>query len=203
MTQADITSLMDVVTTLRAPGGCPWDQSQTHESMRKHLLEEAYEVCDAIECGDDANLCEELGDVLFHVVFQAALAEERGAFTLEDVVRGVTEKMKRRHPRIYALDDADAPTDWESIKRAEKAARSGTERLPAAMPVTLKLPKLIAKLERHGVSLVAISACCEDDVQRQTLALAAQCRAEEEDWETRAQALAKNLEDLLEDVQKS
>ena len=102
MTNAELSPLVEVVERLLAPGGCPWDRAQTHASMRKHMIEEAYEVCDAIERKDAENLREELGDVLYQVVFHAALAEEEGAFDLQAVIDGVAEKMRRRHPHIFA-----------------------------------------------------------------------------------------------------
>lgn len=202
MKEADITPLMTVVEQLRAPNGCPWDRVQTHESMRKYMIEESYEVCDAIARRDDANLCEELGDVLYQIVFHASLARARGAFTLQDVVDGVVEKMQRRHPQIYAPDNNDAPKDWESLKRAEKAAHHQSERLPQALPVTMKLQKLAAKLEKNGAPESLLAACCENGLQRQTLALVQQYRHEGESWELSAQALAEKLEDFLEDLQK-
>ena len=99
--QTDTMPLLDVVETLLAPDGCPWDRAQSHESMRKHMIEEAYEVCDAIDTKDTDNLREELGDVLFQVVFHAVLAAREGAFDLQAVIDEVVAKMKRRHPRIY------------------------------------------------------------------------------------------------------
>ena len=92
MTNAELSPLVEVVERLLAPGGCPWDRAQTHASMRKHMIEEAYEVCDAIDRKDVENLREELGDVLYQVVFHAALAEEEGAFDLQAVIDGVAEK---------------------------------------------------------------------------------------------------------------
>lgn len=92
MTNAELSPLVEVVERLLAPGGCPWDRAQTHASMRKHMIEEAYEVCDAIDRKDAENLREELGDVLYQVVFHAALAEEEGAFDLQAVIDGVAKK---------------------------------------------------------------------------------------------------------------
>ena len=93
--------LVEIIAALRAPGGCPWDIKQTHQSLKECLVEESGEVIDAIDNDDDENLCEELGDVLLQVVMHAQIAAERGSFTIDDVVQGVSEKMIRRHPHVF------------------------------------------------------------------------------------------------------
>ena len=108
---------------------CPWDSVQTHESLKKYLVEESQEVLDGIdrlnETGDSDNLCEELGDVLFQIVLHSVIAEEEGLFTLEDVVKGVMNKMKYRHPKIFSPEDKEAAAlSWEELKRREKALTS-------------------------------------------------------------------------------
>ena len=95
--------LVEIIAALRAPGGCPWDIKQTHQSLKECLVEESGEVIDAIDNDDDENLCEELGDVLLQVVMHAQIAAERGSFTIDDVVQGVSEKMIRRHPHVFGL----------------------------------------------------------------------------------------------------
>ena len=115
---------VETIATLRAPGGCPWDIKQTHESLKKHLVEESNEVIEAIDSGDDENLCEELGDVLLQVVLHAQIAAEEGRFTIEDVCRVVNDKMIRRHPHVFGdvviESDEDQLRLWEEIKRQEK-----------------------------------------------------------------------------------
>ena len=115
---------VDTIATLRAPGGCPWDMEQTHESMKKCLMGEAGEVLDAIDAKDDENLCEELGDVLLQVVMHAQIAAEEGRFTIEDVIRVVNDKMIRRHPHVFGDVKVDSLEDqlklWEEIKTKEK-----------------------------------------------------------------------------------
>ena len=115
---------VETIATLRAPGGCPWDQEQTHESMKKCLIDEAEEVLEAIDAKDDDNLCEELGDVLLQVVMHAQIAAEEGRFTIEDVIRGVNDKMIRRHPHVFGDVKVDSLEDqlklWEEIKAKEK-----------------------------------------------------------------------------------
>ncbi len=115
---------VETISTLRAPGGCPWDMEQTHESMKECLMNEAQEVLDAIDAKDDENLCEELGDLLLQVVMHAQIATEEGRFTIEDVVRGVNDKMIRRHPHVFGDVKVDSLEDqlklWEQIKAQEK-----------------------------------------------------------------------------------
>jgi tetrapyrrole methylase family protein/MazG family protein len=115
---------VETIATLRAPGGCPWDQEQTHESMKKCLMDEAEEVLEAIDAKGDDNLCEELGDVLLQVVMHAQIAAEEGRFTIEDVIRGVNDKMIRRHPHVFGDVKIDSLEDqlklWEEIKAKEK-----------------------------------------------------------------------------------
>ena len=200
----DLTPLADVVERLRAPDGCPWDRVQSHESMRRHMIEEAYEVCDAIDREDARDLCDELGDVLYQIVFHASLAAEAGAFDLQDVIDGAVEKMKRRHPKLYPPPDGLAAAgDWESIKRAEKAARKQSPALAATLPVTMKLEKLLARLARCGAPESEILSCCRDEKEQATLALARQYCDSGEDWELAAQALAGRLTEILEKYQKS
>lgn len=116
---------LDIIAQLRAPDGCPWDQKQTHESLRECLLEESQEVIDAINNKDDVNLCEELGDVLLQVVMHAQIAAEEGRFTMDDVVHGVSEKMIRRHPHVFGdikVNSVEEGLDlWNAIKASEKA----------------------------------------------------------------------------------
>ena len=115
---------MKIVREIREK--CPWDSVQTHESLKKYLLEESNEVLEGIDClaqkGDSANLCEELGDVLFQVALHSVIAEEEGIFTIEDVIQGVSSKMKFRHPKIFAQEDSSlADLSWEELKKIEKS----------------------------------------------------------------------------------
>ena len=124
-----LDDLVEVIKTLRSENGCPWDKVQTHETLKQDMLEEACEAIDAIEKSDYENLCEELGDVLMQVVFHARIEEEKGedaAFTLEDVIRGICEKMIYRHPHVFGNGDVKADTpeevlvNWEKLKQKEK-----------------------------------------------------------------------------------
>lgn len=126
-TQAAFDQLVAVMAALRGENGCPWDKEQTHESLKKYLIEEAYEVIDAIDQGDMGSLCEELGDVLLQVVFHAQLAAEAATFTAEDVVRSITSKLIRRHPHVFGDRSADNADDvreiWQAVKAKENAQK--------------------------------------------------------------------------------
>lgn len=126
----DFDDFMEVVREIRQK--CPWDSVQTHESLKKYLLEESNEVLEGIdrlsENGDSTNLCEELGDVLFQVALHSLIAEEEGLFTIEDVIRGVSSKMKFRHPKIFTpQDERMTGLSWEELKQLEKQSQKATE----------------------------------------------------------------------------
>ncbi len=135
--------LRAVVHCLRAPGGCPWDQEQTHESLIPHVIEEAYEVAEAIRSGDAAAICDELGDLLLQPVLHAEIAAETGAFDLDKIAQGLTAKLIRRHPHVFGSSDAsdsDAVLkQWDAIKREEK----GDKREPYLKGITQGLPSLM------------------------------------------------------------
>ncbi|YCM43847.1 nucleoside triphosphate pyrophosphohydrolase [Verrucomicrobiaceae bacterium 227] len=147
-----IQRLRAIMHRLRAPGGCPWDAEQTHESLVSNLIEETYETVAAIKSGDDENLQEELGDLLLQVVFHAELAREDGRFDLDEIARGISEKLIRRHPHVYADsnvgDTEGVLTQWEDIKRAEK----GHEEKPYLHGVGKGLPALLraSKLQKKA-----------------------------------------------------
>ena len=135
-------TLMDIVARLRAPGGCPWDREQTHESLKRNLLEESYEVIEAIDQGDPAVLSEELGDLLVQVAFHSDIAKEAGDFQLEDVLREINAKLVRRHPHVFAdghaKDAREVERNWEQIKAEERKAKgeskSPVEGIPGNLP---------------------------------------------------------------------
>jgi len=120
--------LVQILAVLRAPDGCPWDREQTHESLLRYLLEESVEVVEAVRSNDDENLAEELGDVLLQVVFHAQLAAETGRFTIEDVIRSISDKMIRRHPHVFGTAVAETPDavkqQWDVLKSREKAGKA-------------------------------------------------------------------------------
>jgi MazG family protein len=145
----DFRKLVDLIARLRAPGGCPWDREQTHESLKPMLLEEAYEVVEAIDEGNDEELLGELGDLLLQVVFHSQLATEEQRFTVAQVIERISEKMIRRHPHVFADDPASTPGEvlrsWEAIKAAEIAEKKGEAEKPGSMldSVSVKLPAVM------------------------------------------------------------
>ncbi len=150
-----LARLRAIMHRLRAPGGCPWDAEQTHASLVPNLIEEAYETVDTIQRGDHNHLKEELGDLLLQVIFHSELAEEAGRFNLDDVARGISDKLVRRHPHVFAKSEAatsDAVlTQWDEIKRAEK----GDEAQPYLHGVGKGLPALLraAKLQKKAAKV--------------------------------------------------
>ncbi|MGH7941142.1 MAG: nucleoside triphosphate pyrophosphohydrolase [Limisphaerales bacterium] len=155
--RASIDDLLKVMARLRSARGCPWDREQTHMSLRRHAIEEVYELIDAIEARDDHEMAEELGDLLLQVVFHCQLALERGAFDFERVCRLLVEKLVRRHPHVFGrtkvanVDEVWA--NWERIKRAEKhgtprARPSAFDGIPKHLPALMRAEKLIKKARK-------------------------------------------------------
>ncbi len=151
-----LTKLRAVVHRLRAPGGCPWDQEQTHESLIPHVLEEAYEVADAIRSGDPVLMCEELGDLLLQAVLHAEIASETGAFDLDRMAEGLTEKLIRRHPHVFGESSAETSAavlqQWDAIKRVEKGHQNEgyLHGVGSGLPGLMRAQKLQKKAARVG-----------------------------------------------------
>ncbi|MGY4691878.1 bifunctional methyltransferase/pyrophosphohydrolase YabN [Salibacterium sp. K-3] len=153
----EFSTLRRVIAALRAPDGCPWDKKQTHESLKKYLLEEAYEVLDAIDEQDEEHLQEELGDVLLQVLLHAQIGEEDGYFTMEDVTETLTEKMIRRHPHVFGGETAETEDQvnagWEAVKQKEKGGappESLLEGIPSSMPALMQAYELQKKAGKAG-----------------------------------------------------
>jgi XTP/dITP diphosphohydrolase len=156
-----LDQLIATLERLRAPGGCAWDRAQTHESLVQYLTEETFELVEAIESGTREELVEELGDVLYQVLFHADIAAEEGAFTLEDVAEHMTRKMVGRHPHIFPPVDGEATVaetpdavaaQWERIKAVEKAHRSSVlDGIPQAMPALALADKVLGRAAKVGV----------------------------------------------------
>lgn len=151
--------LAEVMDRLRSPGGCPWDAEQTHESLLKYLLEEAYEYIEAVESGDAEAMKEELGDLLLQVYFHARIAEERSdkPFSVDDVARVVAEKLIHRHPHVFGdtqvQTSEDVKQNWETIKNAEKSRTSVIDGVPLGQPALPLAAKLIHRAAKNGVEL--------------------------------------------------
>lgn len=148
--------LLDIMKTLRSPGGCVWDIEQTHSSLRRYFVEEVYEVLEAIDLKDSDKLREELGDLLLQIVFHARVAEESGIFSMQDVIDEVSEKMVRRHPHVFGQvsvrDAAEVVVNWEAIKKREKAyeRNSVLDGIPKGLPALMRAFKLQVKAHKVG-----------------------------------------------------
>jgi len=152
-----LNDLMRVMATLRAPGGCPWDREQTHASLKTSLLEESYEVLDAIDAGDMDMLCEELGDFLLQAAFHAQIAQEHRTFTMRDVLTGIVNKLIYRHPHVFAeahvSNSAEVVANWEKLKQTEKQQQSvahAMRSMPKGFPALISARKVQKKAASVG-----------------------------------------------------
>jgi len=151
----EFQKLLDVIHRLRAPGGCPWDREQTPRTLRPFIIEEAYELCDAIDRDDPISICEELGDLLLQVVLQTEIGSEAGRFDIADVCRTITAKLVRRHPHVFAglevIDSSEVLSNWETIKQTEKESRKSVlDGIPVSMPSLQKALAMGNKASRVG-----------------------------------------------------
>lgn len=178
-----IDELVAIVARLRGPGGCPWDREQTPESLRPYVLEEIYEVLDAIDRGDDEELAKELGDTLFHVVMLAQMASERGAFSIEDVAGRISDKMISRHPHVFdpdhvAGDDEGGLGAWEARKAKERSpSSSALDGVPNALPALLRAHRVSEKVSAVGFDwpdLTGVRAKVHEEVAELDAALDSQ-----------------------------
>jgi XTP/dITP diphosphohydrolase len=201
-----LEELIAVLERLRAPGGCAWDREQTHASLVQYLVEETYELVDAIEAGDDAELVEELGDVLYQVIFHSDIAAEEGRFTLEDVAAHMTKKMIGRHPHVFGDTVADTPEavmeNWDTLKSVEKPGRTSVlDGVPQGMPALALADKLLGRA--HKVGLIdatqpgAVNVQSEDELGPLLLAIVASAKANGLDSE---RALRTSLRELQSEI---
>jgi MazG family protein len=165
-------AFVDLIARLRAPGGCPWDREQTHESLKAMTIEEAYEVLEAIDRADDEHLSGELGDLLLQVVFHAQIAAEAGRFTVKDVIDRVAAKMVRRHPHVFAGAKAETAGEvlrnWEAIKQRELLARGGAlpdasmlDSVGAGLPAVMEAYQMATKASRVGFDWPSVAGVLE------------------------------------------
>ena len=169
----DFQDLLDIIETLRNPGGCPWDREQTHESLKSALLEECYEVIDAIENEDEDALIEELGDVLLQVVFHASIGKEDGYFDIMDVIGGISNKMINRHPHVFGNEEANTSeqvlVNWDEIKKEEKGIKTLTEEMQniaKSLPATTRAYKVQKKVKKVGFDWDDVN-CAMDKVKEE------------------------------------
>lgn len=190
MSRYGINDLIRIMEVLRSPGGCPWDREQTHQSIRRNMLEEAYEVAEAIDEADPAHLKEELGDVLLQVVFHARMAEENRLFSFDDVVDGICQKLVFRHPHVFgtvnAQDSDTALVAWETQKREEKGQATVGDTLDAvarSLPALMRAEKIQEKAQKAGFDWDAVGPVLDkisEETQELRQAVLEQSNVEEE-----------------------
>lgn len=189
----DTEDLLRIMKALRSPEGCPWDREQTHRSIRTSLIEETHEAVEAIDNGDDAALCEELGDVLLQVVFHAEMAAEDGRFSYDDVVNGICQKLIVRHPHVFgdvkAEDSAAVLKTWDAIKRQTKgdtAQSTLLKNLPRTLPALMRAAKVQDRAKRVGFDWPSVDGAMEalrsETVELQEAMAAGQAAAVEEEF---------------------
>ena len=168
----DINDLLEIMRSLRAPGGCPWDAEQTHESIRKNLIEETYEVVEAIDKKDSGMLLEELGDLLMQVVFHAQMEEEKGVFNFDDVADGVCKKLIERHPHVFGEVEVSGVDDvldnWDAIKRRKKGQKKGSEPMlsvPRELPALMRAAKIQQKASAVGFDWPDVSGAYDKIIE--------------------------------------
>ena len=202
MPSSELERLREVMARLRVE--CPWDARQTHASLLPHLIEEAGEVVDAVETGTSEDLEEELGDLLLQVYFHARIAEDEGRFDVEDVARGIADKLIRRHPYVFA--DAEVPADlratWEQRKRAEKGRSSSLDGIADALSVVARAQKVVSRSRSHGVAVDLPDAPIgADEVGRGIVDLVARAQANGIDADAAARAAVRALEARIRDAE--
>lgn len=185
-----VSDLREIVRLLRAPGGCPWDREQTHESIRRNFLEEAYEVAEAIDEKNPEHLKEELGDVLLQVMFHSCMEEEVGRFDLDAVADGISKKLIFRHPHVFGdlhvSDAGQVLSNWEDLKRQEKGQATHADALDAvaqSLPALWRAEKIQAKAKKAGFDWPSVDGALEklaEELQELTLAIRAHSNREEE-----------------------
>ncbi len=168
MQGSQLQRLVEVMNTLRSPGGCPWDAEQTHESLLKYLLEESYEFVDAVQADNRIDMREELGDVLLQVYFHARMAQEHPTdpFSIEDVAQGIADKLIRRHPHVFAgvevRDSQEVLENWEEIKKKEKGRTSPLDGVAMSQPALPLTEKLLYRAEKYGVEVSTLDSVSID-----------------------------------------
>lgn len=188
----DLRDFVALVSYLRSPNGCPWDQVQTHESIRRNFLEETYEACEAIDAGDLVHMREELGDVLMQVLFHTDIEREAGHFDIDDVADAACKKLVYRHPHVFRRDDPDTP-DWDTMKQRERAQTTTAEAMDSvarSLPALWRCDKIQAKAAKTGFEWPDVHAAL-DKVNEETRELCAAVASGD------TEAIGDELGDLL------
>ena len=216
-----LASLIQTAHQLRAPGGCPWDAEQTHESLLQYLLEETYELIEAVEAGNREEVLEELGDVLYQVIFHSDLASTGTLgepFDIEDVASHMEQKMRSRHPHVFGTEEElamfaaqtgdEVMKNWDAHKKREKPGRTSIlDGIPKQLPALARANKVIGKAEKAGIlnplSQPAVSITSEEDLGRLLLAVVASARSLKLDPERALREATRNLEQEIRESEIS
>lgn len=198
MSGSQLLRLAEVMARLRQE--CPWDAEQTHASLLPHLLEETAEVVDAVENGGDDDLREELGDLLLQVYFHAEIARTQGRFTLEEVAEGITDKLIRRHPHVFAGTPApdDKEAAWEAAKREEKGRTSALQGIPRSLGTLSKTQKVVSRARSHRVRIeLPAEPITADETGAAIVELVCRAQASGVDAEAALRSALRALEDRV------
>jgi len=194
-------ALLHVAEKLLGPNGCPWDLKQTFQSLQPYVLEEAHEVIEAVDLDDDQKIVEELGDLLYNIVFYAKLAEKTGRFTMQQIVSTIKEKLIRRHPHIFGdvkVENVDdIVSNWEKIKKQEKSGKPQVDEMPPTLPGLIRGQKILKRVKKSGFELEeeGQETLSEEEIGDRLLSLLTLANQNEVDAES---ALRRALNRLME-----
>ena len=214
MAESELQRLVEVMDRLRSPGGCPWDAEQTHQSLIKYLLEESYEFIDAIETDDREGMREELGDVLLQVYFHSRMAQDHPTdpFSIEDVARGIADKLISRHPHVFenlkVSGTDEIIENWEAIKAREKGRTSAIDGIAMSQPALPLVSKILYRAEKYKVEVeipafTSTEAATDDSVGEALASVIAWARTNGIDPENALRAQARKMIAAIESQEKS
>lgn len=214
MAQSELQRLVEVMDRLRSPGGCPWDAEQTHQSLIKYLLEESYEFIDAIETEDREGMREELGDVLLQVYFHSRVAQDHPTdpFSIEDVARGIADKLISRHPHVFENLEVSGTDEiienWEAIKAREKGRTSAIDGIAMSQPALPLVSKILYRAEKYDVEVElpafnSSEAATDESVGEALASVIAWAHAHGVDPESALRAQARKMIEAIQSQEKS
>jgi MazG family protein len=202
-------SLLHIAEKLLGPQGCPWDQKQTFLSLQPYVLEEAHEVIEAVDADDDRKIIEELGDLLYTIVFYGKLAEKTGRFSIEEIVKTIKEKLVRRHPHVFGEAKVEnieeVVKNWEKIKAEEKKEAEHTsilDGIPPTLPTLIRAQKILKRIQRSGSELKETKKMSEEEVGDQLLKLILLAESNEIDAESALRRSLTKLEESFRSLEK-
>lgn len=208
----DFNELLDIIRRLRAPGGCPWDREQTHLSLKKHLIEEAYEAADAIDEGNSDKIADELGDVLLQIVMHAQIGSEEGTFDINDVTDAICKKMIVRHPHVFSDVTAETSDEvlknWDEIKKRERGQKTTAEAMESvtrSLPSLTRSTKIIGKADKSGMIdlLSEANASSEDCPGKKLFEICLDCYSKRLDPEEELYSYIKKIIKKFKNIEEN